>query len=211
MFNFQEISDALIEGNAKRVAELTNIAIGEKVPPKEILEKALLPGLNVIGIRFKNNECFVPEVMVAARAMNSGMAIIKPFLAKKDLNTQGKVVIGTVAGDLHDIGKNLVGIMLEGSGFEVIDLGIDVTPEKFVETVKTQHPKIVAMSALLTTTMGSMKSIIEALEKSGLRKEIKIMIGGAPITQRYADQIGADGFAPDAASSVETAKQLVLS
>jgi len=165
--------------------------------------------MSEIGILFKNNEVFIPEVLIAARAMKAGMAILKPLLIEKDVKPVGKVVLGTVKGDLHDIGKNLVGMMLEGAGFEVIDLGIDVSPEKFVEAARDNQADCVAMSALLTTTMPHMKDTIEAFEAAGLRENVKIMIGGAPITQSYADEIGADGYASDAASAAELAKNLI--
>jgi 5-methyltetrahydrofolate--homocysteine methyltransferase len=209
MVNLQEISEALIVGNAKKVRELVEQALKEGVSPKEILDKALVPGMNVVGEKFKNNEYYVPEVLIAARAMHAGMDPIKPLLTQTGASYVGKVVIGTVRGDLHDIGKNLVAMMLEGAGFQIIDLGVDVPPEKFVEVAKNENVDIVAMSALLTTTMLAMKDTINALKEAGIRDKVKVMIGGAPVTQRYADEIGADGYAPDAATAVEKAKELL--
>jgi len=209
MVNLHEISEALIVGNAKKVRELVDQALKEGVSPKEILDNALVPGMNVVGEKFKNNEYYVPEVLIAARAMHAGMDLIKPLLTQTGASYLGKVAIGTVRGDLHDIGKNLVAMMLEGSGFQIIDLGVDVPPEKFVEVAKNEGVNIVAMSALLTTTMLAMKDTISALKEAGIREKVKVMIGGAPVTQRYADEIGADGYAPDAATAVEKAKELL--
>jgi 5-methyltetrahydrofolate--homocysteine methyltransferase len=209
MVNLQEISEALIVGNAKKVRELVEQALKEGVSPKEILDKALVPGMNVVGEKFKNNEYYVPEVLIAARAMHAGMDLIKPLLTQTGATYVGKVVIGTVRGDLHDIGKNLVAMMLEGAGFQIIDLGVDVPPEKFVEVAKNENVDIVAMSALLTTTMLAMKDTINALKEAGIRDKVKVMIGGAPVTQRYADEIGVDGYAPDATTAVEKAKELL--
>jgi 5-methyltetrahydrofolate--homocysteine methyltransferase len=205
--NLQEIADSVIKGQAPKVKELVQKAIDEKVPVKDILEKGLIAGMNVIGERFKKNEVYVPEVLIAARAMKTGMELLKPLLVKSDIKPLGVVVIGTVKGDLHDIGKNLVAMMLEGAGFKVIDVGIDVPAEKFITSAKESNANIVAMSALLTTTMVSMKTIIEEMKKAGLM--IKTMVGGAPVTQSYADEIGADGYAPDAASAVDKAKELI--
>jgi len=209
MVNLQEISEALIVGNAKKVRDLVDQALKEGVDPKEILNKALIPGMNIVGEKFKKCEYFIPEVLVAARAMNAGMDLIKPLLTQTGAAYSGKVGIGTVRGDIHDIGKNLVAIMLEGAGFQIIDLGVNVTPEKFVEVAKNEGVDIVAMSALLTTTMIAMRDVIKALKEAGIRERVKVMIGGAPVTPRYADEIGADGYAPDAASAVEKAKELI--
>jgi 5-methyltetrahydrofolate--homocysteine methyltransferase len=211
MANLREIADFLKAGNAPKVKELVQAAVDEGVDPVEILNSSLIVGMGEIGVLFKNNEVYVPEVLIAARAMKAGMAIIRPLLIEKDVKPIAKVVIGTVKGDLHDIGKNLVGMMLEGAGFEVIDLGIDVSPEKFVDAINGAQAEGVAMSALLTTTMPGMKDTVEAIQAAGLRDQIKIMIGGAPVTQSYADEIGADGYAPDAASAAELAKNLILS
>jgi 5-methyltetrahydrofolate--homocysteine methyltransferase len=209
MIDFKEMQEALIAGNAQRVKELTEQAVRDGVSPADILNKGLVPGMAVIGERFKNNEVYVPEVLIAARAMKAGMAIIKPLLVEANVEPIGRVVIGTVKGDLHDIGKNLVGMMLEGAGFEVIDAGVDVAPEKFVSVAKEKNARLIGLSALLTTTMPSMKDTISKLESEGVRGEFKVMIGGAPVTQRYADEIGADGYAPDASSAVDLAKSLL--
>ncbi|MGQ9780212.1 MAG: corrinoid protein [Bacillota bacterium] len=209
MADLKALAEALIAGNAQKVKELTEEALKEGIHPATIVNEGLIAGMSVVGQRFKNNEIYVPEVLIAARAMHAGLNILKPLLAEKKVQPVGKVVIGTVKGDLHDIGKNLVAMMLEGAGFEVIDLGIDVSPQKFVEAVQTHNPHHVAMSALLTTTMPMMKETIEALKAAGLRDKVKVMIGGAPVTQQYADQIGADGYAPDAASAAELAKALL--
>ncbi len=203
------ISENLQSGNAPKVAELAKKALEEGISPKDILEKGLIAGMDIIGERFKNNEVYVPEVLIAARAMHAGMDVLKPVLTSSGVEPIAKVVIGTVKGDLHDIGKNLVKMMLEGAGFEVIDLGVDVTAEKFIETVKEHNPNIVAMSALLTTTMSHMRTVIEELEKEGFRDQVRVIIGGAPITDKYAEEIGADGYAPDAASAVDKCKELL--
>ncbi|HHT66026.1 MAG: corrinoid protein [Caldicoprobacterales bacterium] len=209
MANLREIADFLKAGNAPKVKELVQAAIDQGVEPTDILNESLIVGMGEIGVLFKNNEVYVPEVLIAARAMKAGMAIIKPLLVEKDVKPIGKVVVGTVKGDLHDIGKNLVAMMLEGAGFHVVDLGIDVPPEKFLDAVKEEGIECVAMSALLTTTMPGMKDTIEAFKAAGLRDQVKIMVGGAPVTQNFADEIGADGYAPDAASAAELAKELV--
>jgi 5-methyltetrahydrofolate--homocysteine methyltransferase len=204
-----EISSKLQAGAAKKVRELVTQALEENIDVKEILE-SLISGMNIIGVKFKNNEVYVPEVLIAARAMNAGLEIIKPILTETGVKPIGKVIIGTVAGDLHDIGKNLVKMMMVGAGLEVIDLGVDVSPEKYVEAVKEHNPDILCMSALLTTTMPSMKNTIEALEKEGLKTNIITMIGGAPVTGNYAREIGADIYTPDAATAAEKAKEAVL-
>lgn len=209
MADLRAIADALKAGNAPKVKELVETALAQGVDPEVIVNEGLVVGMGEIGVLFKNNEVYVPEVLIAARAMYAGLNIVKPLLAERDVKPIGKVVIATVKGDLHDIGKNLVAMMLEGAGFQVIDLGIDVSAEKFVEAIKANDANVVAMSALLTTTMPGMKDIIEAIRAAGLRDQVKIMIGGAPITQKYADEIGADGYAPDAASAAELAKELV--
>jgi 5-methyltetrahydrofolate--homocysteine methyltransferase len=203
-----EIAEKLYAGDDDAVAELTQKALDEGVKPREVLNGGLLTGIDQVGIDFRNDELFVPEVLVAARAMHAGMDILRPLLTESDIPSAGKVIVGTVEGDMHDIGKNLVGMMLEGGGFEITDLGIDIPPDKFVEAVKTEQPNIVGMSALLTTTMLGMKDTIDALVEAGLREKVKVMIGGAPITQAFAEEIGADGYAPDAASAVELARSL---
>ncbi len=209
MADMKAIAEAVKAGRAKIVKQLVAEAVEEKTPAEKILNEGLVSGMMELGEMFKNNEVYVPEVLIAARAMKQGMAIIKPLLQAEDVQMLGTVVIGTVKGDLHDIGKNLVGMMLEGAGFNVIDLGVDVTPEQFIECIQNNDVQIIGMSALLTTTMPSMRETIEALKAAGLRDKVKVMIGGAPITQEYADEIGADGFSVDAASAAELAKRLV--
>lgn len=209
MANLREIADFLKAGNAPKVKELVQAALDQGVDPTDILNESLIVGMGEIGVLFKNNEVYVPEVLIAARAMKAGLGILKPLLVEKDIKPIGKVVIGTVKGDLHDIGKNLVAMMLEGAGFEVIDLGIDVAPEKFLDAARDNKAECVAMSALLTTTMPGMKDTIEAFKVAGLRDQVKIMIGGAPVTQNFADEIGADGYAPDAASAADLAKEFI--
>lgn len=201
-----DISKNLQAGQAPKVKELVKKAIDEKVPPADILNKGLLAGMSVIGEKFKKNEVYVPEVLIAARAMSWGMEILQPLLEKAGVQPVGKVVVGTVKGDLHDIGKNLVAMMLRGAGFEVIDCGVDVAPEKFVESARTSGAKVIGCSALLTTTMPQMKKVVEAVKSSGAK--VKVMIGGAPVTQSYCNEIGADGYAPDAASAADLAKKL---
>ena len=209
MVDLNKVSETLQRGDAEKVAELVKQALEENLLPKDILENGLIKGMDIIGAKFKKNEVYVPEVLIAARAMHAGMSVLRPKLAETGVKNIGKVAIGTVKGDLHDIGKNLVKMMLEGAGFEVIDLGTDVSVEKFVEAVKVHQPNIIGMSALLTTTMVNMSGVIKALEATGLRDKVKIIIGGAPITQNYADQIGADGYSPDAASAVDNAKSFI--
>lgn len=208
MADLKEISESLIDGEAPKVKELVQKAIDEGVAPKKILEEGLIAGMNIVGEKFKEGEYFVPDVLISARAMHAGMSVLKPALAKAGTKPSARFLIGTVKGDMHDIGKNLVAIMVEGSGFEVIDLGVDVSPEKFVEAVKEKQPQVVGLSALLTTTMTAMQTTIEALKQSGLREKVKIMVGGASVTQAFADKIGADGYAPDAASAAIKAKKL---
>lgn len=200
-----EISVQLQAGKAKIVKQLVQQAIDEGVPAKEILEKGLLDGMSIIGEKFKNNEVFVPEVLVAARAMNQGVALLKPLLAEAGVENAGRVCIGTVRGDLHDIGKNLVKMMLEGKGMEVIDLGADVAPETFVQTAIEKDCQVICCSALLTTTMGVMADVVKACEEAGIRDKVKIMVGGAPVTDAFCAQIGADAYAPDAASAADKA------
>ena len=204
----QDISLKLQAGKAKDVKALVQQAIDEGIPAKQILEEGLLSGMNVIGEKFKKNEVFVPEVLVAARAMNMGVNLIKPLLADAGVKATGKVCIGTVKGDLHDIGKNLVKMMLEGKGLEVVDLGTDVAPETFVQTARDQNCQIICCSALLTTTMGVMADVVKAAEAAGIRDKVKIMIGGAPVNQAFCDQIGADAYTSDAASAADMAVSL---
>jgi len=209
VIDFRDISEALQIGDADSVREMVGTALIEGVSPKEILNNGLIDGMNIIGMKFKNNEVYVPEVLIAARAMYAGMDLLKPKLVETGIKNIGKVIIGTVKGDMHDIGKNLVKMMLEGAGFEVIDLGVDVSVEKFVSAVIEYHPDIVGMSALLTTTMLNMNEVIQSLQSADLRENLKVMIGGAPVTQKYAEQIGADSYSPDAASAVEAAKMFI--
>ena len=201
------ISEKLQKGKAKEVKALVQQAVDEGIDPKKILEEGLLPGMSEIGEKFKNNEVFVPEVLVAARAMNMGVAIIKPLLTAEGVKANGKVCIGTVQGDLHDIGKNLVKMMMEGKGLEVIDLGTDVSAETFVKTAKEQGCQIICCSALLTTTMNVMADVVKEAEKQGIRDSVKIMIGGAPVTDEFAKQIGADAYTTDAATASDVAVQ----
>lgn len=207
MADLKALADAVINGDQNKALEITKAAIKEGMAAKDILDNGLIAGMDIVGDRFKKNEFYIPEVLIAARAMKTAMAVLEPELVKAGVEPVGKLLIGTVQGDLHDIGKNLVAMMLKGAGFEVIDLGVDVGPEKFVEKVKAAKAQLIGMSALLTTTMPGMEKTIKALKKA--RIPVKIMIGGAPVTQDYADRIGADGYAPDAASAVDLAKSLV--
>jgi 5-methyltetrahydrofolate--homocysteine methyltransferase len=209
MSALDQIKDLLIKGKANDVKALVEQALKDKVPAADILNKGLLAGMSLIGERFKKNEVYVPEVLIAARAMKAGMEILKPALAAAKVQPRGVVVIGTVKGDLHDIGKNLVGMMLEGAGFKVVDAGINVEPAKFLELAKANGATLIGASALLTTTMTNMKDIVEAIKKSDVKGKVKVMVGGAPLTQAFCDEIGADGYAPDAASAADLAKKLV--
>ena len=204
-----QIATTVIEGRLKEVGQQTRDALAAGFGPQDVLDKALMPGMDVVGAEFKTGKKFVPEVLLSARTMQTSLDLLKPLLAEKGLKMAGKVVLGTVKGDLHDIGKNLVGMLLEGSGFEVVDLGKDVTPEKFVEAVKQQQPQIVAMSALLTTTMRSMGHTITMLKEAGVRDGLYIMVGGAPVTADFARQIGADAYASNAPAAAEMAKKVV--
>ena len=201
-----EISEKLQQGRAKDIRVLVPQALEEGVSAQDILVKGLLDGMNIIGVKFKNNEIFVPEVLIAARAMNAGTEILKPYLSAQGVEPVGKVVLGTVKGDMHDIGKNLVKMMLEGKGLEVIDLGVDVAAEDFVAAAKEHDAKIICCSALLTTTMGEMKNVVELCKKEGIRDKVKIMVGGAPITDAFCKEIGADAYTSDAASCAEVAR-----
>ena len=207
MADLKALADAVIKGDQGTAVEITKSALEEGTAAKNVLEEGLIAGMDVVGARFKNNEIYIPEVLIAARAMKMAMEVLEPELVKAGVEPVGKFLIATVQGDLHDIGKNLVAMMLKGAGFEVIDLGVDVSPEKFVEQVKVKGVQLVGMSALLTTTMPGMERTIKALKQAGV--SAKIMIGGAPVTQGYADKIGADGYAADAASAVDMAKSLV--
>lgn len=205
MATYREIADGILAGRAKVVKQLVTDALNEGMDAEEILNQGLIVGMNEVGVLFKNNEIYVPEVLVAARAMYGALDILKPILAKKDVKSAGVVAVGTVQGDLHDIGKNLVAMMLEGNGFTVVDLGVDVSPEQYVDAVVNKGVQIVAMSALLTTTMPMMKETVDALVANGLRDKVKIMIGGAPVTQSFCDEIGADVYTEDAAAAARAA------
>ena len=205
--DLQEISLQLQAGKAKIVKTLVQQAIDEGYPAQQILEEGLLSGMNIIGVKFKNNEVFVPEVLVAARAMNQGAALLKPLLAQDGVKASGRVCIGTVQGDLHDIGKNLVKMMMEAKGLEVIDLGTDVAPETYIQTAIAENCQVICCSALLTTTMNVMADVVKAAEAAGIRDKVKIMVGGAPVTGEFGDQVGADAYTPDATSAAEMAAQ----
>lgn len=209
MAQLKELSEAIISGNRVKAVELTEAALGEGTPAKKVLDEGLIPGMAVVGVKFKNCEFYVPEVLVAARAMSASMEKLRQQLVDEKVEPIGRVAIGTVRGDLHDIGKNLVAMMLEGAGFEIIDLGVDCSPDIFVNAVKEQKASVIALSALLTTTMPAMQDTIEALEAAGIRDKVKVIIGGAPVTQKFSDQIGADGYAADAASGVDIAKSVL--
>jgi len=209
MADFEKLSNSVIKGNVEEVTELTQTAIDEGAEPIDIIKKGLIGGMKVVGQRFKDGDMFVPEVMMAAKSMKAGVELVNPLLAEGDTSSEGKVLLGTVAGDLHDIGKNLVGMMMESASLEVIDLGTDVDPEEFVEAVKEHEPDVVGMSALLTTTMLEMQNTIELLEEEGLRDSVKIIVGGAPVTPDFAEEIGADGWSADAASAKDKALELI--
>ena len=209
MFDYQEIGNALIACNQARVMELVDVALNEKRPPDEILNKGLIAGMDVVGVKMESGDMFIPEVLMAARIMTAALDVLKPLLGDAGAKSQGRVVIGTVKGDLHDIGKNLVCMMLKSAGIEVFDEGVDVAPEAFIAKIKTEQPDILCLSALLTTTMPMMKATIEAIRESGLRDKLKIMVGGAPVTREFAGEIGADGYADDAGSAVKMAKSLI--
>jgi 5-methyltetrahydrofolate--homocysteine methyltransferase len=204
----QPLYDAILEGDARTARSMAQQALSEGVDPQALLDRYMIPAMDEVGRRFEANEYFVPELLIAARAMKSALELIRPRLAESGAEPVGRVVIGTVRGDLHDIGKNLVAAMLEGGGFQVIDLGVDVAPEKFIAAVREANAEIIAMSALLTTTMPGMKTTIEAIQAAGIRDQVKVMIGGAPVTQRYADEIGADGFSDNASGAVRLARRL---
>ena len=205
-----DLRQSVIDGEMNVTQELVQQALAEKMPPEQILKKGLISAMEEVGRRFECGEFFVPEMLISARAMKSGLVLLRPYLISANVQAVGKVIIGTVQGDLHDIGKNLVGMMLEGAGFEVIDLGADVSADKYVAAVKEHRPDLVACSALLTTTMPGMKNVIHLLKEAGLRDQVMVIVGGAPVTDKYAADIGADGFALDAASAASLAKQLIL-
>ena len=211
MDKLKELALAVEKGNAPAAKELTDALLAEGMSAQDVLNKGLLPGMDVVGIKFKNNEIYIPEVLIAARAMSTAMEVLRPILTETGVEPVGKIILGTVKGDLHDIGKNLVKMMSQGAGIEVIDLGTDCSPDKFLNAYKEhQDVKIIGMSALLTTTMTNMKSVIDKFASEGLRDKIKIMIGGAPVTEQYAKEIGADGYSPDAASAAQDFKEVFL-
>lgn len=205
----QELFDAILSGNAELAKEQVQAALDLNLEPSQILNQGMIAAMAEVGERFEKGEYFVPEMLIAARAMQQGLTILKPYLQQSDIVSEGKVVIGTVKGDLHDIGKNLVSMMMEGAGFEMVDLGTDVSAEKFLEGAKETEADVVAMSALLTTTMPNMKTVIDALKEAGVRDKVKVIIGGAPVTESYAQEIGADGYAADASRAVKVAKNLL--
>ena len=209
MPDLNKLSEAILKGDAKGAVAITNEALAAKVDPQELVSKYMIPAMDEVGRKFEADELFVPELLVAARAMKGALAVLKPLLAAGGAKAVGKVAVGTVKGDLHDIGKNLVASMLEGAGFEVIDLGVDVSPEKFLAAVKEHGPQIIALSALLTTTMPSMKTTIDQLTAAGVRGKVKVIIGGAPVTDGYAKEIGADGYSENANGAVGLARKLV--
>ena len=207
MPDLKQLHDAVLNGDAKTAKSVTEQAIADGVEPLKLVQECMVPAMSEVGRRFECNDYFVPELLLSARAMKSAMELIRPLLTAQGAQPVGRVAIGTVKGDLHDIGKNLVAAMLEGGGFEVLDLGVNVSPDQFVATVKEKNANVVALSALLTTTMPSMKTTIDALQQAGVRQQVKVLIGGAPITQKYADEIGADGYSDNAAEAVNLAKR----
>jgi 5-methyltetrahydrofolate--homocysteine methyltransferase len=209
MIDKESFYAVLSKGNMEEIRKLTQEALDAGESPDAILKEGLIPGMDRVGVKFKNCEIFIPEVLIAARAMHAAMAILKPILSKSTSTLAAKIIIGTVKGDLHDIGKNLVIMMLEGGGFEVVDLGVDVPVTKFIEAIKQHQPQVIGMSALLTTTMREMKNTIQAIEWAGLKEQVKAIVGGAPVTERFAREIGADGYAADAASAVDLVKSLL--
>ena len=209
MAELKALHDAILTGNTKTAVAVTNAAVAEGVDPQELISKCMVPAMDEVGRLFQCEEYFVPELLLAARAMKGSLEVIRPLLTARGHEPSGRVVIGTVKGDLHDIGKNIVGSMLEGGGFEVIDLGADVGPEKFVEAILRSNANFVCLSALLTVTMPSMKTTIEALKKAGVRERVKVLVGGAPVTRQFAEQIGADGYSEDAPGAVALARQLI--
>ena len=210
MPDFPKLYDAILEGDEKLALQLTLEALKENADPAELITRGMIPAMDEVGRRFEAQEYFIPEMLLAGRAMKAALDPIRPLLAASGAQPTGKIVLGTVKGDLHDIGKNLVGSMLEGAGFEVYDLGIDVPSEKFIEAVKSKNPHILALSALLTVTMPEMKKVIDAFKQAGIRNKVKILIGGAPVTQNFANEIGADGYGENAGSAVSVARSLML-
>jgi len=209
MSDLQELAVLLREGNASKITAVTEQLLQSGVAAKTVLNEGLIPGMDIVGQKMRDAEMYLPEVLQSARAMRAAMAVLRPHLAAQGVQPVGRIVLGTVKGDLHDIGKNIVAIMLQGAGIEVIDLGVGVAPEKFIEAIQTHHPELLGMSALLTTTMTWMKKTMDAIAEAGLRSQVKIMVGGAPITKRFADEIGADGFSRDAAGAAMVARELL--
>jgi len=209
MTNFNEIKETLVNLDEQRLIELVNEALAKDIPPGDILNKGLIAGMDIVGEKMENEDMFIPEVLMAAKAMSKGVEILKPLMSDKEAQTRGSVIIGTVKGDLHDIGKNLVAMMMESAGMTVHNIGVDISPEDFVSQIKKKNAQIVCLSALLTTTMPMMKQTIDAIVEAGLREQVRVMVGGAPVTQAFADEIGADAFAPDAGSAAKTAKALM--
>lgn len=209
MISFADVAQSVISGDEDLVKDQVTSLVAAGESPLKIIDEGLIAGMNVVGVRFKAGDMYVPEVLMSARSMSAGVEIVKPLIAVADMKIKVKVVLGTVKGDLHDIGKNLVRIMMESSGLEVIDVGIDISPEKFMDAIREHNPDVLAMSALLTTTMANMKGTIDALVEQGLRDKVKVIVGGAPVSQEFADTIGADGFAADAASASDLCKVLV--
>ncbi len=209
MVDFDAISQAIIAGRGAEVKDFLTAALAEGADPGRLINEALISGMSVVGERFRKNEIYIPEVLLAARAMHSGLDVLRPALAAHKIQPVGTIIIGTVKGDLHDIGKNLVGMMFEGAGFQVVDLGVDVSPDKFMAAVQEHGAQLLGLSALLTTTMPQMKNTISALEQAGIRRQVRVLVGGAPVTQDYADKIGADGYSADAASAVIKGKELM--
>ncbi|MFO7883501.1 MAG: corrinoid protein [Desulfobacteraceae bacterium] len=209
MTDFNEIQETLVNCDGDKLLELVEKAVEEKVPAEEILNKGLIAGMDIVGEKMENEDMFIPEVLMAAQAMSRCVELLKPLLKEEESKSKGSVVIGTVKGDLHDIGKNLVAMMIESAGLDVHNLGVDIAPEKFVEEIKKKNATILCLSALLTTTMPMMKKTIDAVTEGGLREQVKIMVGGAPVTQSFADEIGADGFAADAGSAAKKAKSFL--
>lgn len=207
--NWDRFIASIFKGDMPGTMALVKEAVSEEISPKEILDNGLIAGMSVVGEKFKLNEIFVPEVLIAAKAMQAGLSVLEPLLAETRVKPKGRIVIGTVKGDLHDIGKNLVAMMFKGAGFSVIDLGIDVSPDTFIQKAETEGASVIAMSSLLTTSMPSMKKTIDLLKKKGLNVAMKTIIGGAPVTQEYADEINADGYAPEASSAVDKVKELL--
>ena len=210
MPDFSKLYDAILNGDDKLALQLINDALKDDADPAELINRGMIPAMDEVGRLFEAQEYYIPEMLLAGRAMKAALEPLRPLLAARGTQPTGRIVLGTVKGDLHDIGKNLVGSMLEGAGFEVFDLGIDVPPEKFVETIGSKHPHILALSALLTVTMPEMKKVIDALSQAGVRDQVKVLIGGAPVTQSYADQIGADGYGENAGSAVSAARALMV-